>query len=343
MDLDELCKILQNWTNRIPLIVLGSGSSVPFNLPSMNTLGEHLRDNIAFTYQRDIDQFEKFKIYLTKYKDLEKALFKISNIRIGVLNEIIIKTWHFINKYDLIAYDKIIRKELDFPLNDLLSYFLEAADRKATIITTNYDRIAEYAASMSNALINTGYLQNYIGAFESDINKITINKQFGYKGQVNIWKVHGSLDWFKSENQKLYHLPFRRDIPDDYMPSIVTPGTGKYFETHKDPFRTIFSEADNAIKNANGYLCIGYGFNDEHVQPYLLDQIQRDKPIIVVTKELTNATKESIINNRCKNYVLIEEGITPASTKIYSSSHGEITFDDCSFWQLREYIKLIKS
>jgi hypothetical protein len=43
MDKDALLKTLQDWTNRVPLVILSSGASVPFKLPSMWTLGEHLK------------------------------------------------------------------------------------------------------------------------------------------------------------------------------------------------------------------------------------------------------------------------------------------------------------
>jgi hypothetical protein len=49
MDFDALLKQLQDWTNRVPLIVLGSGASVPFKLPSMWVLGEHIKKSISFT------------------------------------------------------------------------------------------------------------------------------------------------------------------------------------------------------------------------------------------------------------------------------------------------------
>ena len=97
----------------------------------------------------------------------------------------------------------------------------------------------------------------------------------GYKGQVNIWKVHGSLDWFETPNKENVYLPLSENIPQGHKPLIVTPGLSKYAETHKEPYRTIFTQADTEIQKANGFLCIGYGFNDEHVQPKLIQQIKR--------------------------------------------------------------------
>jgi hypothetical protein len=342
MDTEAFLKLLQDWTNRVPLVILGSGASVPLQIPTMSELGEYLQTNISFSYHRDIKQFDEFKALLKKYKDLERALSGLQ-LRPTVLNEIVYKTWEFVNQSDLAAYDKILSKKIDFPLAELTRHLLSSAQRKLSIVTTNYDRLAEYAASLSNAFICTGYAQNFIGHFSKYIHHYDLTKLQGFSGQVNIWKVHGSLDWFKSNDDKDVHLSLRQVIPNDYKPSIVTPGLSKYLETQMEPFRTIFTEADNEIENAVSYFCIGYGFNDIHVQPKLISQIKSGKPIIVITKELTLKTKQSIIDNNCKQYILIEQA-NKKDTRIYSSSFsGEQIIPDVSYWMLCEYLKLIKS
>jgi len=342
MDFDSLLKLLQNWTNRVPLIILGSGASVPFNLPSMWILGDHLKKTISFSDKEDTDQFEIFKVTFDKVNDLEATLLQLQ-LRPNVLNAIVIETWRLVNKYDLEAFDKLLSNKIEFPFADLIKHLLSSAQKKLSIVTTNYDRIAEYAASFSEAFICTGYAQNYLGHFSKNIHQNELSKLIGFRGQVNIWKVHGSLDWFKTQDDIDFHLPLRQTIPRDLTPSIVTPGNSKYEATHSEPFRTIFTEADSSLENANGFLCIGYGFNDHHVQPKLISQIKSGKPIIVITKELTPKTKQSIIDNKCKQYILIEEA-NKKDTRIYSSSFtGEQIIPDVSYWKLGEYLKLIKS
>ena len=342
MEIDALLKLIQDWTNRVPLIVLGSGASVPFRLPSMWTLGEHLKKSISFTEAEDIKQFESFKETLSKGKDLESTLLQIQ-LRPNVLEKIIYETWSLVNKHDIEAFEQLLEGKTEFPLAELTTYLLQSAQRKVSIVTTNYDRLAEYAASFSNAFICTGFSQNFVGHFSKSIHKQDLTKLSGFKGQVNIWKVHGSLDWFKSEEESDRQLPYRTTIPINHKPLIVTPGLSKYYETQLEPFRTIFTEADNEIENATSYLCIGYGFNDIHVQPKLLAQIKSGKPIIVITKELTPKTKQSIIDAKCKQYILIEEA-NGKDTRVYSSSFsGEQIIPDVNYWSLSEYLNLIKN
>lgn len=339
MDLEALTKQLQQWTNNVPLLILGSGASVPFKLPSMWVLGDHIKNTISFTEPADQSQFNEFKNSFDKNGDLEATLSE-SQLRPKVLDQIVFKTWELINKSDIEAYEQFINKTVDFPLAKLTEYFLSTAGKKLSVVTTNYDRLAEYAASLAGAIICTGYAQNFIGHFSSHIHTNNLNLLKGYNGQVNIWKVHGSLDWFKTKDEENIQLPLRASIPNDCKPLIVTPGISKYSETHNEPYRTILTQADNAIESASGFLCIGFGFNDSHVQPKLITQIKKNKPIIVITKELSKKTKQSIIDNKCQSYILMEE-TNGKDTQIYSSSFGEHIIPDVSYWSLSEYLKLI--
>ncbi|MCT7905188.1 Uncharacterised protein [Candidatus Ornithobacterium hominis] len=339
MDFDTLLKQLQDWTNKVPLIILGSGASVPFGLPSMWKLGEYLKNTLHFDNDIDNAQLEAFKKSLEDSNDLEKALLGIQ-LNDKVLRAVIEATWRLIAEADLQAYEQFVLNGKEVPLVILMKHLLSTTNRKLSIVTTNYDRIAEYSASTAEAFICTGYAQNYIGHFSDKIHTNALANINGYSGQVNIWKVHGSLDWFETPSKENIHLPLRKDIPQDYKPLIVTPGLSKYAETHNEPYRTIFAQADTEIQNANGYLCIGYGFNDVHVQPKLIQQI-KTKPIIVITKELTPKTKETIIEGGCKNYILIEE-CNDKDTKIYSSSQGEHIIENVSYWNLAEYLKRIQ-
>ncbi|MDR0572720.1 MAG: SIR2 family protein [Tannerella sp.] len=338
--LEELKKRVQDWTNQVPLIILGSGASIPYGIPSMPELGEYLKNNIAFAENEDQQQFDSFKTEFDKNKDLETTLLNMQ-LRDAVLNEIVCKTWSLINKKDIEFYEQLLQDNSLIPLSELISYLLNTAQRKLTVVTTNYDRLAEYTASIANAFICNGFAQNYYGNFSTNIHKNDFSKINGFTGQVNLWKVHGSLDWFSKDSID-YHFPMSKTIPQNFTPSIVTPGSTKYSMTHFEPYRTIFAETDAEILNARSILCIGYGFNDVHVQPKLITQIKNGKPIIVITKELTAKTKEAIVNNNCKNYVLFEQ-VNKNDTRVFSSAfNGEKIISDTSYWKLREYLKLIK-
>lgn len=337
----EVTLLLQKWTRNIPLVVLGSGASAPHGLPTMWALGEHLKSRISFENNGHIREWQKFVIKLDKTQNLETALLTVT-LSAHVIDRIITETWDLVNRQDLAWYKELIEKSPSFPLADLFEYLIGTSSKTIKIITTNYDRLAEYAASRSQAFFSTGYLNNYLGHFSGGIEDTPFKYLRGYRGQVNIWKVHGSLDWY-STGQRHCNLPLAASIPFSYKPSIVTPGKSKFEMTHAEPYRTILNTADTEYAKANGFLCIGYGFNDQHVHPKLIGQIRdNQKPIIVITRQLSPSCIREIIDQDCKNYILIEE-FEGNNTRIFCSNYKTpVIIPNKNHWSLNGFMSLIK-
>ena len=154
---------------------------------------------------------------------------------------------------------------------------------------------------------------------------------------VDIWKVHGSLDWFVDRNDKIISVPMSRKIPEGFYPLVVPPGKEKYSSTHKEPYRSIIAEADKAFIQAGAYLCIGYGFNDEHIQPKLLAQIATGKPIIILARTMTEACRKHIIEAKIRKYLIFERA-DDQHTTVYSNGWSE-TYDG-QYWSLEEFLKI---
>jgi len=126
-------------------------------------------------------------------------------------------------------------------------------------------------------------------------------------------------------------------------PVIVTPGIEKYRLTHDEPFRSIKSEADKALQNADAYLCIGYGFNDTHLQTTLVERCRgKDVPLVLLTKSISATAKAFLNSGNCTKYLAIEE--YASGCRIYSKNFpgGEDLVGD-SIWQLGEFLKLVIS
>ena len=107
-----------------------------------------------------------------------------------------------------------------------------------------------------------------------------------------------------------------------------------------EPYRTIFSKADLVIESSKSFFCVGYGFNDSHFQPKLIDQIRSGKPIIVLARTLTEKTKQSIIENNCKNYFLLEKA-GDNQTRIYSSKLEHPFIEKSNIWSFDEFINYV--
>ena len=228
-------------------------------------------------------------------------------------------------------------------MTDLLTHLIyNRADAGVNVVTTNYDCLIEYAASKTDAYVNCGCSQSHIGHFIVFDNKNHLVKLKDYEGCVNIYKIHGSLDWFIDNNGEMRSYPNLTYIPNEMKPCIITPGTNKYERALEDPHRTLISSVDGLFKDASGYMCIGYGFNDKHIQPNLLKMaIERKKKILIVTKDLTEKIKSEVIA-KAKNYIIVySDGAN--GTKFKSSSEANEMIDETTeYWKLENFIAIIQ-
>lgn len=327
---EEAIKVAQKYLENCPTVILGCGASIPYKIPSMQQLSKNLIDTLDQQYDSD-PTWQKFSALLQKGVDLEQALQEVT-VAEKLNNDIIKTTWAYINDKDLDCFDKLCSKKTTLALSNLFQKLLEAHPKHISVITTNYDRLAEYAADFADAHVYSGFTGKYWGNFHGADYPIFRRDL----RTVDIWKVHGSLDWFKKDDIPV-QVSLSRELPSDHFPLIVTPGVAKYQETHKDPYRTVISKTDRVIRDSSCFLCIGYGFNDEHIQPKLIQEIQlHKKPIVIVTKELSQSGSD-ILKGVPKNVVFQEksEGVT----SIYINS-DKIEVEG-SLWNLDDFIKII--
>ena len=321
-----------------PVIVLGSGASIPFGLPSMDTLANHLLESMQEGTLEDSekDQWERFKAKLSS-QDLERALQAIF-LPERLSEYIIEQTWRLINTADLSVLETALDNHALFPLTKLFRYLFNSTRRTLSVVTSNYDRLAEYAADLSSACHYTGFSYGQIRRRQSN-SRLIVTENSQQSRTVDIWKVHGSLDWFRHDNGNVLALNSVLSIPNRYRPAIVTPGIEKYELTHSEPFRSIITGADRAITKARAYLCIGFGFNDSHIQPKLLERWQEGEAFLVVlSKELSDTARNMLSSANGQEYLALEEA--PNGTRMWSHDHPEgKVLEDESLWCFSEFLK----
>lgn len=331
MNLDECASRLQSYLENSPVIVLGAGASMTHGLPSMRILADEIKKDQVIqmdpNYANLCEEMEKSGLELaissTKLKQET-----IDMIRAIVWKVVENKDWEYFSKNLTTAPSDLV---------DLLIKVIAPTPNKATIVTTNYDRLPEYAADFINATTVTGFEGSLIRKIELPNPKVKTERVKKRERVVNIWKVHGSLDWFVDGNGQIYSFPLSKEIPLGFRPLIVPPGKDKYSSTHEEPYRTIISEADRAFVEAGAYLCVGYGFNDEHIQPKLLAQINNGKPIVVLAKEMSESCRKHIIDSGINKYLIFEQA-DDTHTKVYGNGFVE-TYEG-RYWSLDGFLKI---
>ena len=336
VDYEEVAKLAQKYIAGRPVIILGCGASIPYGIPSMSDLAEALLDRIEI----DDGVWQQFKKKLEETKDFENSLHEIELSQL-LLERVVEETWKITTEKDIEVYNRLIDDQTALALSRLFKYLLRTANPFISVVTTNYDRLAEYAANIAEAEVFTGFSSGWIQRFIGDVSNSSSHTTIGHQGKVQILKVHGSLDWFRTPSQEPIAIPLSKNILQGCQPLIVTPGISKYREVHKDPFRTIMSQVDQVLKTASCYLCLGFGFNDEHVQPILLKRVYSDNiPIVIVTKNLTDTSRKVFLNKPPLKFLIIEED-GDGSIAYYPNKPTGEHIKDLQLWNFPKFLDML--
>jgi hypothetical protein len=333
---EDLARCAQHFLAERPVIVLGTGATIPHGLPSMSELA----DLLLAAIKGNPPGWEEFSARLNMTKDLEQALNEVA-LPEETVEILVAVTWEIISLRDLEFYEQLLKGPVEFPLAALFKYLLRTADSHIQVVTTNYDRLAEYAANYVNAYVSTGVTAGWLQRFVPASVNAEHPPAPGYDGQVSLLKVHGSLDWFRDATDDVVGVPLARAIPTNTQPLVVTPGVTKYRAVHKDPFRTVITAADAVLRGASCYVCVGYGFNDEHIQPILVNRVMKsDIPLVLVTKQLTEPTHKAFLRKPPKKFIFLEEA--DGGTTVYNPEYPSgVRLDGVSVWRLDNFMRLI--
>lgn len=334
--IDQISRQAQEYYSQVPVIILGSGASAAFNMSGMWKLAQHLQQKVDVTGMNGVDQalWHEFCELLNNNIDLETALHKVS-ISPELTKNIVSSTWELLAPEDLQVFYESMFQNNFFPLGRILKHLFKSTQKHIDIITTNYDRLAEYACEQEGIHHYTGFSYGY--------RRHVVPKDYlQCERQVNIWKVHGSLDWFVAPNGEILCTGNVESVPEHLIPLIVTPGKDKYRNTHREPYKSIIHAADDVLDGASSYLCIGFGFNDEHIQEKLVNRCAKNNAsVVVITYQLSESAKKFLLSGNVANWLAIEVGEDNTRSRIYSSKLKDSQTVEGNYWSVSGFTNLI--
>ncbi len=316
--IEDIVKLAQKCIEHVPVIVLGSGASRQFGISGMTELQNHLLKQVNPSEASDTKVWGEFVEELGRCNDLELALHKVQLSK-SLETEVVTQTRQLMLNGDRRIFMDLLAGKVELPLTILLRHLFRSTHSSVAIVTTNYDRLAEYAVDAEGLEHRTGFTHGYYRSFGS-------SQESNHKPRparfVDVLKVHGSVDWFQDANGTALCLPDSADLPSTFLPLMVTPGTGKYLATHEEPFRTIITRSDTAFANARAVLAVGYGFNDRHIQPKLTNRVLKQQvPVVVLAKTLTPTAKTFLAQCKHSSYLALESDGT--RTRAYCAAHPD--------------------
>ncbi len=296
MDLNEIKLRLQQHLSDGLVTVVGSGLSCAEGLPSMTELAEHLRGGAVGPglVGEDAATWAEIAPLITT-RGLESAL--LMRPPSSVLEAAIATaTADLITERERATLAEVFTGSRTLRLTRMLGHMLKPSSG-VPIVTTNYDRLVEFAAEEAGLGVDTMFVGHLVGALnerESQLSfcrAVTLKSRtasLSYRSRALVYKPHGSLDWY-----------LRGDTPVRYSGDllgatrlIITPGQNKFRNGYESPFDVHRSRANAAIDRAARFLVLGYGFNDDHLETHLSPSIRSGKPTLLMTQLLSDAAEK---------------------------------------------------
>lgn len=252
----------------------------------------------------DDSTFFYYKAYLEKYGKIkpppkEKSVINKNDVKtaksLKSKFEIFIKEHCLINDNNFEEIDKVYSEFFDFlaknghkakingkNINFGGGYISSGAHyyRYWPIFTTNYDLCIESYWEGKNIPFNTGF--RYDSSRRSSIMDPNI---FANQPELKLFKLHGSINWFREEDGEIVEYSqrpsgpsFRRRQPLGEV--MIYPISEKYM--YRAPFLDMFYHFRNELRESPCWIIIGYSFRDEAIKNILKDNANEDKMIIVV-------------------------------------------------------------
>ncbi|MFK4771342.1 SIR2 family protein [Rhizobium sp. ZW T2_16] len=213
----------------------------------------------------------------------------------------------------------------------------------APVITTNYDTLIELFCDLARLPIDTGFEGHRYRHFRRDAvyrthfrpenvaGKKAIQIEYRKVPNVRVMKPHGSITWHSTTSGPVEILDYRKASSR----AIVIPGPTKYEEALIERlFDSVRAEMNNVLRDASGLMCIGFGFNDAHLQGVITERLGNRMPMLILTRTFTLKI-EALLKDYPHVIAIARDG-DGAQCHV----DGEIHQIDDPAWELDSFLKL---
>ena len=231
---------------------------------------------------------------------------------------------------------------IDYNSNEFHKLFLKkviARDTnksKVNIFTLNYDLLIEKTAEELGILVNNGFMGFTVRKFDPMVYNIDYhvkvpesNKPIPLNKSINLFKLHGSISWFESEEALPYNViekqprfekgnngtMFIKLENDKERPDyVIYPTYSKVRQSFDTPYSELFRQFTNILNLRNSTLfVIGYSFSDDHVNNIIGNALSNPNfNLVVFSYNDISANSSEFFNN------LVERSKTDSRVTLFS-------------------------
>ena len=313
-------------------LFLGAGASVPYNYKTTLEMKEYILEYaskisnpkervlleklVNFHTCTDIEyvldlviKLEEFYQHVEKYENNEKIkeFFKQFPIQLQQDDD------NFENTefYEFGIIIKNVRKEIEDEIwkeycwknkciGDVLAIFGNMYGKwekhDLHVFTTNYDRIIEKYCEGQGIVCERGFKANrhVNNVFVNDFNSVA-------ERYLRYYKLHGSLDWDKKEDNKIicYDSDQKRNDENNVL---INPVLSPKTEEKLHPFNKIIEQFREFMKDPKNEICIVIGFSFRDFKDIFSEFLKRNGNLIIISKD---GIKQ--LNNNLKHSKTVDE------------------------------------
>jgi len=306
----------------------------------MGRLAEHLKREIPSKLASTPDPaWGVVAAALDKGDNLEVAMGKADLLPTTV--EIIVwETAQLISAKERDVFAKVLAGKRELPFTPFVKKLFKAG-KKFHLITTNYDRLIEFAAEAAGVGVDSRFF-GYLHGRSDSKRSADAHRESYISGKSSLFrglpclfvhKPHGSLDWF-DVGGKIVRCP----VEVGRAPVIITPGADKYQKSFRLAFDDQRNSGNRAASQANRLLFIGYGFNDDHLEQYLCPDLKLTKPTVIVTQTLSDNALKVIMNSKETEVIALCAAPGTGWTRVVNQNGEELTVTE-QLWNLEGFNK----
>lgn len=170
------------------------------------------------------------------------------------------------------------------------------SDSRLNIVTTNYDRLFEGAASSLRFWVFDGFSFSNPPIFDADIFDWKLVKEipnsktqeFKYRSNmINLLKIHGSVDWEMDEKGQLIKVLTNKQR-DVINPVMIFPSSEKYMQSYQEPYFSLMTKFQELLRKPNTlFMTIGFSFADNHIFEMILQSIKHNNSLSTLITDYT--------------------------------------------------------
>ena len=340
------------------LLVVGTGASMTLDLDfGMKKLKNELIAKVPDTISSCKDAVKQWNKVESCVKDGSILETAMDGIKSKLLLQSIKKiTGNLVAGLDRKYKDKILIDNIDLPIEHFLQKLfsgLPESNPVLNIVTPNYDMLLEHCCDKLKIPFCNGFvggIKKYYDWSQSIklmefTKKIIVKpkpkKVARTKQHVRLHKVHGSLNWFKSQDGLIQDNSLAYVVRNQYDRMLITPGDSK-FEDVLENSREILNHADESIRTEKAFVFVGYGFNDIHINKELKNAlITNEYPGIIISRGLSERAEEFVLKSKNMWAVTRDKENKKNTAILHNSLSKPIIFSNLDIWQIDKFSKEI--